>query len=537
MFRGKTAYPVYLTIGNLPKEIRKKPSRQAQVLLGYLPTTRLKHLTSPTSRRRALANLFHMGIKLMLEPLVDAGKHGIPMQSGDGVIRRCHPIFATFVGDYPEQLLVTGTKVCPSCDIHREELGSGDLGDPRDLAAVLEALDLIDGPPSDFFAACRNAGIKPIFHPFWEDLPYVNIFRSITPDILHQLYQGLIKHLVAWLTNPKAFGAVEVDARCRRMPPNHSTRIFTKGITSLSRVSGQEHRDMARILMGLIVDLRLPSGHSPARLLLAVRGMLDFLYLAQYKAHSVATLDQMEAALARFHANKQIFVDLDVRAHFRLPKLHNAGHYRYSIELFGTTDNYNTQTTERLHIDFAKDAFNASNTRDELAQMTRWLERKEKIHRHEHFVHWRLRSLHLRADNSLTTLTPVTRHPHIVMTKYPTVYSIDFDTLADNYGALDIHNALTVYLARERNPLLSGIRLQHAASLIVLPFYSIQIYHKIRFYNAPVDDWLNSEDVADVAHARPSYNDKQGRPIPGRFDTVLVQLGQRNTIESNTPRA
>ena len=35
--------------------------------------------------------------------------------------------------------------------------------------------------------------------------------------ILHQLYQGVIKHLVAWLT--EAYGAAEIDARCRRLPP------------------------------------------------------------------------------------------------------------------------------------------------------------------------------------------------------------------------------------------------------------------------------------------------------------------------------
>jgi hypothetical protein len=33
------AYPVYLTIGNLPKELRQKPSHHAQVLLAYLPCT------------------------------------------------------------------------------------------------------------------------------------------------------------------------------------------------------------------------------------------------------------------------------------------------------------------------------------------------------------------------------------------------------------------------------------------------------------------------------------------------------------------
>ena len=40
LFRNKSAYPLYLTIGNIPKEIRRKPSFRAYVLLAYLPTTR-----------------------------------------------------------------------------------------------------------------------------------------------------------------------------------------------------------------------------------------------------------------------------------------------------------------------------------------------------------------------------------------------------------------------------------------------------------------------------------------------------------------
>lgn len=50
MFRNKTAYPVYMTIGNIPKDIRRKPSRQAHVLLAYLPTTRLEHVTNKAAR-------------------------------------------------------------------------------------------------------------------------------------------------------------------------------------------------------------------------------------------------------------------------------------------------------------------------------------------------------------------------------------------------------------------------------------------------------------------------------------------------------
>lgn len=36
----KTAYPVYLTLGNIPNHIRRKPSMHAQILVGYLPTSK-----------------------------------------------------------------------------------------------------------------------------------------------------------------------------------------------------------------------------------------------------------------------------------------------------------------------------------------------------------------------------------------------------------------------------------------------------------------------------------------------------------------
>jgi hypothetical protein len=77
--------------------------------------------------------------------------------------------------------------------------------------------------------ACKLAGIKPILEPFWKDLLYLNIFQSITPDILHQIYQGVFRHAVSWLT--KAYGAAEIDARYERLIPNHHIRIFSDGIS------------------------------------------------------------------------------------------------------------------------------------------------------------------------------------------------------------------------------------------------------------------------------------------------------------------
>ena len=68
------------------------------------------------------------------------------------------------------------------------------------------------------------------------------------------------------------------------------------------------------------------------------------------------------------------------------------------IEHFGTTDNYNTEYTEWLHIPYAKDAFEATNGKDEYSQMTVWVERKEKILKHNRF-HWHILKINLQLQS------------------------------------------------------------------------------------------------------------------------------------------
>jgi len=120
--------------------------------------------------------------------------------------------------------------MCPAK--HNELDDPACVGEPCNLARILDALDSIDDGPTEFTCACKVAGIKPIQQPFWKDLPFVNIYHCITPNILHQLYQGVIKHLIGWVC--KACGDAEIDARCHRLPPNHNIRLFLKGISHLS---------------------------------------------------------------------------------------------------------------------------------------------------------------------------------------------------------------------------------------------------------------------------------------------------------------
>jgi len=358
VFRNKSAYPIYLTIGNIPKEIRRKPSQRAYILLGYLPTTRLSHITNQAARRRCIANLFHAAVNHITAPLQAPGAKGMIIPTGDGTHYRAHPIFAVYIGDYPEQVLVTCsiTGDCPVCTIHRDSVGADTDPLPlRNLTSILNIFSMVDTSIDNFLQGCADLRIKPVFNPFWEHLSYSNVFHSITPDILHQLYQGVFKHLAAWVTD--AYGAAEIDARCRRIPPNHNIRGFFKGISSFSRVTGQEHDQISRFFLSLIADCPLPDGFSPKRLVQAVRGLINFLFIAQYPVHSTSTLRRLRASLELFHANKDVFIDLEIRSNFKIPKLHFLNHYIDRIEYFGSLDNFNTENTERLHIDLAKDAY------------------------------------------------------------------------------------------------------------------------------------------------------------------------------------
>lgn len=73
VFSGKSAYPVYLAIGNLPKDIRCKPSMNAQVLLAYLPVASFENVTNQAAQHRMTINLFHACMRKIVKPLVTAG--------------------------------------------------------------------------------------------------------------------------------------------------------------------------------------------------------------------------------------------------------------------------------------------------------------------------------------------------------------------------------------------------------------------------------------------------------------------------------
>ncbi|KAJ7445474.1 hypothetical protein FB451DRAFT_1343619 [Mycena latifolia] len=377
----KTAWPVYLTIGNISKDIRRQPSAHAT----------LKCFTDKT-RSLAGYRLFHHCMRSLLKPLVEAGKNGVDMVCADG-----------FIPDFPEQCLVACCKEsrCPRCVVPRDK-----RGDP-----VASPLRNQGKKPPKF----EDDGIRAVYQPFWRDLPYTDIFTCFTPDLLHQLHQGVFKdHRVKWCT--AILGEDEFDARFKAMHAHAGLRHFKKGISSISQWTGTEHKEMQRVFLGV----------------LAGASLIDFIYYAQFQSHTSRTFNPTDFP--------DVLIRLGIHEHFNIPKLHSLQHYVDAIRSLGSADRYNTEAPERLHIDFAKKAYRSSNKRDYTAQMTAWLQRQEAFVLRQSYLDW--------LDNTLsavTTTLPATAYSLPKSASFPDVTVVQLETI---HGAVDFILAFTLFIQK-----------------------------------------------------------------------------------------
>ncbi|KAI0683012.1 hypothetical protein BC835DRAFT_1423707 [Cytidiella melzeri] len=140
-FRGdQTAWPVYLTIGNIAKATRRQVSYKATILIGYIPVSKLECFsTADKAQRLAGFRLYHHCMQSLLEPLVEAGRSGVDMLCADGAVRKVFPILAAKVADHPEQCLIVNVQenYCPHGKIDPKNRGEPDGCFLRDIEETL----------------------------------------------------------------------------------------------------------------------------------------------------------------------------------------------------------------------------------------------------------------------------------------------------------------------------------------------------------------------------------------------------------------
>ena len=199
VFSGnKKAWPVYLTIGNISKDVQRRVSAHAMILIGYLPVSKLECFHKKTWSV-AVYCPFHHVMSLLLHPLVNAGHQGRAMVCADGFMHRVHPILAAYIADFPEQCLVACNKEnhCPCCLVESQNCGELEECMYHSMVDMLKTLQCRQ--KNNQSMKFNKEGLHLVFEPFWKELPFTDIFTCITPNILHQLHKGIFHdHLMQW---------------------------------------------------------------------------------------------------------------------------------------------------------------------------------------------------------------------------------------------------------------------------------------------------------------------------------------------------
>ena len=219
-------HPVYLSLGNIHKGLRRKRNSKAWLLLAKLPTGRFRqtqfgpgkveNVKMPGILRQ---RLFHHCMRIVLEPL--RANHHIyrDMVGPDSKLRRCVAVLMAWIADLEEQLMIAGVMNfhCPVCLATKKDLGDPECFCFRTGEWILHIYSLLRAKyPSattyEFRNAVRSLGVGLsgcTEEPCWEGL-LLGPERFIKQDLLHGSHKFIWDHLMTWLTG--TLGSQEIDS-------------------------------------------------------------------------------------------------------------------------------------------------------------------------------------------------------------------------------------------------------------------------------------------------------------------------------------
>ncbi|KAK0474131.1 hypothetical protein EDD18DRAFT_1313532 [Armillaria luteobubalina] len=480
-FHGdKSAWPVYLTLGNILKSIHRDAS--SHTTMGKFDCYTKK------ARQFARYRLFHHCMSIIMKSVAEAGQTGSMVTCADAFFRKVWPILAAYVADYPEQCLIACCKEnhCLICTVAPDKQGENCSCPYRDPTLTLEMLKRkSSGELSPAFnKEWDDLGLRPVFQPFWQDLPHSNIFQVFTPDLLHQLHKGVFKdHLVQW-----------------SMVDHPGLRHFKNGISGLSQTTGHEHKAMEQVFLGVV------AGAVPDHVVKAVKAALDFIYYSSLHSHTSQTLAALTTALDNFHTHKDIFIELGIREHFNIPKIHSMQHYV------------------------------TSNGCDYTIQMTTWLCRQEAVDRFSSFLSCDV--------NGPTDSTGILSCPsssvvpykqvktasnsaplgfHVASTHPRGLLSISASVIIQGHHAMRFLESLTVFLRA------------HGCRLTPQGFDTFDLFKRITV-ELPAIPQASPKELKNIICATPPIPAQGHRAAEdAHLDFTYIQTGERNKRTEGTP--
>jgi len=168
-------WPLYLTIRNSWKDIHRTPTKCT-----WIP---VRLIQCPLNSAKNIDEAWHSVVGTVLSQLRRLGitGPGLKWDCADGFWQQCYPLLGAWVGDYPEQFMVTQVSYgsCLMCEIPKgAPMGHSafrPLDNWRDQHIYLERLE------DNTINALHTLGVPPIRNQFWQ-YPLCNVHRLWQPD-------------------------------------------------------------------------------------------------------------------------------------------------------------------------------------------------------------------------------------------------------------------------------------------------------------------------------------------------------------------
>ncbi|KAF6745171.1 hypothetical protein DFP72DRAFT_993169 [Ephemerocybe angulata] len=377
-------YPLYGGLGNAQNDIRRV-HKGAMSILGFLaiPKTERDEQDS-VEFRQFRRQLLHASIAKILMPLKPWMTKPRITKCGDGHWRRVVYAIRPYIADYPEQcvLACVVSGWCARCTAPASDL---------DELQVTEDSERAVQRSHEHTEAIRrtwNGDVKKMWDgygmigdvvPFTAYFPRANIHNLLSPDLLHQIIKGTFKdHLVSWIVEwmeKQEDGkklVTEMDRRIKVSPHFSGLRRFNDG-RNFKQWTGNDSKALMKVFLPAITGL-VPEG-----MVRAVAAFLDFCYLVRRSQIDETILDQIDDAIDRYHAEREVFREHGIRENFNLPRQHSLLHYRLLIQMFGAPNGLCSSITESKHIQAVKETWRRSSRNQPLGEMLLANQRLDKL--------------------------------------------------------------------------------------------------------------------------------------------------------------
>jgi len=172
------------------------------------------------------------------------------MDPADGKSWQCVPIFSAWISDLVEHTILHGitNKSCPRCEVPATKLGQDPQNTykPRDYADYAQKTrEYRQTQATSIADHFHQIGVK-IDRNIFSKLYRVNPADLPKPDILHNIYLGLFKHMMKWVEEflKKHKRQQAFDDVWKQLPPYPRFSIPKKAYREVTQWQGEEMRNL-----------------------------------------------------------------------------------------------------------------------------------------------------------------------------------------------------------------------------------------------------------------------------------------------------